>query len=92
MNLNSITSYQSEKELPNDLLKALWNVKKGSWERAHEIAQSNEGNKDYDRIHAYLHRVEGDKFNAGWWYRNIGIPYPTISLDQEWEELVKKYS
>jgi hypothetical protein len=82
----------TENDLPNDQLKALWNVSNGNWERAHEIAQSKEGDRDYDRIHAYLHREEGDRFNAGWWYRQLGMEFPKISLQEEWEELVKKYS
>jgi hypothetical protein len=82
----------SENELSNDQLKALWQDYKGNWERAHELAQKNEGQPDYDRIHAYLHRKEGDKFNAGWWYKRIGLSYPTISLDEEWADLVEQYS
>ena len=90
--MTDIQSATAENQLSNDLLKALWQVKKGNWERAHEIAQSNEGQFDYDRIHAYLHRVEGDLFNAKWWYRQIGINFPTVSLDEEWQQLVEKYS
>lgn len=88
----NITEIKSEDELGNDQLKALWQVAKGNWLRAHEIAQSREGDFDYDRIHAYLHRVEGDRFNAGWWYNQLNISYPKISLQEEWELLVKKYS
>ncbi|MFT5883910.1 MAG: hypothetical protein ACI9IP_000360 [Arcticibacterium sp.] len=82
----------SAKELSNDLLKALWQDYKGNWEAAHELAQKKEGHPDYDRIHAYLHRKEGDKFNAGWWYRNIGLPYPNVSLEEEWADLIEQYS
>ncbi|AWV97258.1 hypothetical protein [Arcticibacterium luteifluviistationis] len=81
----------SENELSTDIQKSLWQDYKGNWERAHELAQKKEGHTDYDRIHAYLHRKEGDKFNAGWWYRQLNLPYPTISLEKEWEELVEQY-
>lgn len=90
--MTSIELVTSENQLPNNQLKALWHAKKGNWDRAHEIAQSNEGEYDYDRIHAYLHRVEGDLFNAKWWYRQIGVAFPEISLDEEWQQLVEYYS
>ncbi|KPM49330.1 hypothetical protein [Jiulongibacter sediminis] len=90
--MTNIQEATSENELSNDMLKALWQVKKGNWDRAHEIAQSNEGQFDYDRIHAYLHRVEGDLFNAKWWYRQLGLAFPSITLDEEWELLADQYS
>jgi hypothetical protein len=73
------------------LLKALWYDGKGNWEMAHNIAQQKEGNSLYDRIHAYLHRKEGDAFNARYWYNRVNLKVPPISLDNEWEELVKEY-
>jgi hypothetical protein len=54
-------------------LEALWYDAKGQWEKAHEIAQTDEGNQKYDRIHAYLHRKEGDIFNSKYWYRRIQL-------------------
>lgn len=78
-------------ELKDDLLKALWYDAHKKWENAHEVVQAYEGKSSYDRIHAYLHRKEGDKFNAGWWYRRIGMTYPQMSLDEEWEELLREF-
>ncbi|MGR3809219.1 hypothetical protein [Jiulongibacter sp. NS-SX5] len=89
MDLSKI--YRSS-ELENDQLIALWYLKNGDWEKAHEVAQSNEGQFDYDRIHAYLHRVEGDLFNAKWWYRQLNMPFPKLSLEEEFDSLVKQYS
>lgn len=68
-------------------LQALWHEGKGDWEAAHNIAQ------DMPRatgslIHAYLHRVEGDRWNAGYWYDRAGQPFPKASLGQEFEALV----
>ncbi len=74
-----------------ELLQALEFDKSGDWESAHEIAQSKEGTLLSDRLHAYLHRKEGDKFNAGYWYRRCGLNYPTISLSEEWKELENLY-
>jgi len=39
-------------------------------------------------VHAYLHRVEGDLSNAGYWYRRAGQPVAKDSLEAEWERIV----
>jgi hypothetical protein len=78
---------------PNDLpplLQALWYDANGNWEQAHNIAQTREGEKPYDRIHAYLHRKEGDRFNANYWYRRAGASFFDGTLDEEWAVLVKQ--
>ncbi len=41
------------------LLRALWHDAKGDWDEAHRIAQDVSG-ADGARVHAYLHRKEGD--------------------------------
>ncbi len=38
------------------------------WDKAHDIVMSEEG-ADCAWVHAYLHRVEGDRDNARYWYR-----------------------
>lgn len=73
------------------LLEALWHDARGDWEAAHNIAQSREGTKDYDRLHAYLHRVEGDTFNAGYWYRRAGAEVFRGSLKEEWAYLAQLF-
>ena len=41
-------------------------------------------------VHAYLHRVEGDIGNAGYWYSKAGKPSKTNeSLTEEWEEITR---
>jgi hypothetical protein len=70
------------------LLQALWYDANKNWEAAHNIAQSQEGTKAYDRLHAYLHRVEGDTWNAGYWYRRAGTDVFKGSLKEEWDFLV----
>jgi hypothetical protein len=72
----------------SDLLKALWYDGKGDWNTSHNIAQdihSHEGSW----IHAYLHRKEGDQGNASYWYHKAKKPVTTLSLDEEWELIVK---
>ena len=68
-------------------LRALWWAAKGNWDAAHKIAQ-DEDDKDSAWVHAYLHRVEGDLGNAGYWYRLAGKPVATGSLETEWEGMV----
>jgi hypothetical protein len=68
-------------------LAALWWAAKGDWNNAHAIAQDNEG-VDAAWVHAYLHRVEGDLGNAGYWYRRAGKPVATGPAEAEWEKMV----
>jgi hypothetical protein len=72
------------------VLTALWHDAKGDWQAAHGIAQEHEGTKEYDRLHAYLHRKEGDASNARYWYRRAGAEVFTGTLEQEWQELVNQ--
>ena len=68
-------------------LAALWWAAKGDWDRAHKIVQ-DENTTDAAWVHAYLHRVEGDLGNAGYWYRQAGQPAAQDSLEAEWERIV----
>lgn len=72
----------------SDALKAMWYDAKGNWEASHDIAQDMH-NTMGSWIHAYLHRKERDEFNAGYWYRQAGQPFPKISLEKEHRELVE---
>ena len=66
------------------LLQSLLLDAAGDWESAHRIAQNDPSN-DGSWVHAYLHRKEGDKGNAGYWYRSAGKSLPDLSLMEEWE-------
>lgn len=70
-------------------LLALWWDARGSWDRAHEVAQEIE-DSDGAWVHAYLHRKEGDVGNAGYWYRRAGRRPATGSLEIEWAEIVEE--
>ena len=72
------------------LLTALWWDKKGRWEKSHIIAQDIY-TKEGSWVHAYLHRKEGDTWNADYWYGKAGKSRPSINLDKEWESLVKHF-
>ena len=68
-------------------LTALWWAAKGNWDQAHSIAQ-DDASADGSWVHAYLHRVEGDLGNAGYWYRQAGKPVATDAIETEWERMV----
>lgn len=71
-------------------LLALWWDASGDWDKAHEHAQAPE-DQPGNRVHAYLHRKEGDLSNAGYWYRRAGAAMPDVGLDEEWEGLVEAF-
>jgi hypothetical protein len=67
-------------------LQTLWWEAKGDWKRAHECAQEDRTTTG-SSVHAYLHRVEGDLSNAGYWYNRAGRTPATGALKDEWETL-----
>jgi hypothetical protein len=68
-------------------VQALWWAAKGDWEKAHKIVMAEEG-AEAAWVHAYLHRVEGDLPNAGYWYRIAGKPVAKGALEAEWKTIV----
>jgi len=92
MNLNDFRqSIESDDTPPagfEPALEAMWFAGKGNWNRAHEIVQGHEGTSDPDWVHAYLHRVEGDIANAGYWYARCGKPRHEGPLEEEWAAIV----
>ena len=77
----------------NDTLKSLWLARAGRWQAAHDICENIEGDAGA-WVHAHLHRVEGDLFNAGYWYDRAGRPTPEgqEKLGEEWCEMVDELS
>ena len=71
-------------------LQALWWDAKGDWDKAHERAQERD-DADGAHVHAYLHRKEGDQSNAEYWYRRARAAPSTLTLDAEWDELVRGF-
>ena len=71
-----------------DYDKALEFAKEGKWDEAHKLVQPYSDPKSC-LIHGYLHRVEGDLSNAGYWYRRAGKPHCQDSLDTEWAEIAR---
>jgi len=54
-----------------------------AWEVAHELAQVHEGEAMFDRLHALLHRIEGDHVNAAYWYRRAGVRVSSQPFEDE---------
>ena len=69
-------------------LQAMWVEAKGDWERAHRIVQDI-NDADAAWVHAYLHRKEGDRGNAAYWYRRAGQRHREQTFDEEWEQIVR---
>lgn len=84
----SLSSQQPPEKI-SSYLKALWYAGKNDWDASHNIAQDIH-DKTGSWIHAYLHRVEGDTFNANYWYNKASRRMPGYSLQQEWEEIVRE--
>ncbi|PSL07563.1 hypothetical protein [Cecembia rubra] len=92
MEFDSFLQSVKQQKKPANLssqLEALWYDGIGNWKKAHDLA---DGPADQlsARVHAYLHRKEGDQWNADYWYRRSGETRPSCSLQEEWELLVRR--
>lgn len=74
----------------NVYLRGLWYDGKGDWQKAHDLIDPAPG-VEAARIHAYLHRKEGDSWNADYWYRRAQSTRPQQSLSEEWTDLVNTH-
>lgn len=93
MNAIDFTKSLTDGAIPNGLplhLQALWYDGYGDWKTAHDLIDQISG-KDAALVHAYLHRKEGDIWNADYWYSRAGSKRPHFSLEQEWEQLVELF-
>jgi len=70
----------------SNALQVLWYDAKGQWDKAHQLAQQ-EPDPIGAWVHAYLHRVEGDEGNAGYWYNRAQKTHSKASLAAEWDEI-----
>jgi hypothetical protein len=92
MTYDELVASLSEKTPPkgaSDPIRAIWLAKKGDWDGAHRLVDSIRTSMG-SRIHAHLHRVEGDLSNAGYWYRQAGVERETGTLEAEWEKLARE--
>lgn len=71
-------------------LQALWHDADGNWEKAHSLIDRLQDPVSA-HVHAYLHRKEGDLWNADYWYSLAKQKRPDITLDEEWDMLLTRY-
>lgn len=89
----TVASFKESLGLPNPPQElsvhqlAMWYAGKDEWDRAHELVQDLPDNVSA-HIHAYLHRVEGDIWNADYWYNRANRSRPDLPLDKEWDSIV----
>ena len=92
MNIEEFQRSLTGSEPPAGLSQALlglWWDGRGNWEQAHSHAQDDEGPHGA-WVHAYLHRKEGDRGNAGYWYRRAGKTFCEKSLPEEWLSITQE--
>jgi hypothetical protein len=88
--INSLSADNPPAHL-SPILKSLWFDAKGDWKKAHDFVDQLPG-VDAAWVHAYLHRKEGDIWNADYWYARAKKTRPNISLQSEWECLVEHFA
>lgn len=54
------------------------------WQAVHEVCQAHEGEAPFDWGHAICHRIEGDDWNADYWYRRAGKRRGSGTVAEEW--------
>jgi len=72
------------------ILQSLYFIKQDKWEEAHNIAQDIESKYGY-LVHGLLHRIEGDNWNASYWYMQAGEADFKGSLEEEWDYILNFY-
>ncbi len=84
-------SVERDGQPPGELsaeLRALWLARAERWPEAHTVAQEIHTSMG-SWIHAHLHLIEGDEWNAGYWYRKAGRqPGSPERIEDEWVEIV----
>ncbi len=91
--IDSFKSSIKSGEKPSGLspaLQALWHDGQGDWQKAHSIIDHLDDPVSA-HVHAYLHRKEGDIWNADYWYARANRVRPAHSLHDEWESLLAEY-
>ena len=68
-------------------IRAMELIKLDDWKGAHDIIERLH-TPLASHIHAYLHRIEGDNWNADYWYRKAGTQRPGISIEEEWTSIM----
>lgn len=83
----SLSAAAPPPNLPPPLL-ALWWDARGDWQRAHSLVDDLETSSAM-AVHAYLHRKEGEQWNADYWYARAGRQHHRPALADEWSALAQ---
>lgn len=75
----------------NEIVTALKLISEGDWDGAHDIVQKR-NDAAACRVHALLHRMEGDIGNASYWYRRAGESVPDVDTQRELEILLTEFA
>jgi len=67
------------------LLNAVDVALAGEWDQAHRIVQADESDPMACRIHAVLHKIEGDAWNSRYWYGRTPHRYEDWGMDARGE-------
>ena len=90
MNRTAFQQSLNQPSPPPDLtapVQALWWDAKGNWSKAHKLVDELETQHGM-AVHAYLHRKEGEQWNADYWYNKAGRTHYRTSLEEEWQALI----
>jgi len=91
MSADEFCASLTQESLPAGLfvpLAPLWWDAKEDWARAHSLVDSLETPEGM-AVHAYLHRKEGEAWNADYWYKRAGRVFHRPALEDEWTALVE---
>ncbi len=69
-------------------LQALWYDYQEDWHKSHKLIDT-QSDRDCAWVHAYLHRKEGDLWNARYWYRRSCKPESLLSLTEERQQIAQ---
>lgn len=72
----------------DDPLLSLWLQANDQWELAHDQVRDN-SDQASAWVHAFLHRVEGDMWNADYWYGRASKKRPSYPLEDEWQRIAQ---
>lgn len=85
--LDSLGAASPPSDTPR-LAVAIWHGLRGEWQAAHDIAEADH-TREGAWVHAWLHRIEGDLANAGYWYRRADKPRADGSTHDEGERIAR---
>lgn len=72
------------------VLLCLFHINQDQWHKAHDIVETI--NSNYGSwLHGLLHRIEGDEWNARYWYRQAGKEGYQKSISEEWLQIARTY-